>query len=111
MRRATRVILALAALVLLAPPAPSQGYAPCLNATIRGTLNNDFLIGTSGRDIIKGRAGTDIILGLGGADILCGNAGEDELDGGDGSDFLYGGRATDRCSRKDYLVSCERGGA
>ena len=110
MRTRTGICVLIVVLALMPFGTAQAAFKPCLNATIRGTMFDDFLLGTGGRDIIRGYGGDDIILGLGGNDILCGNRGEDSLNGGDGEDLAFGGAATDRCTA-EYKELCERGGA
>ncbi len=64
-------------------------------ATILGTIGDDFLIGTPGNDVMVGRDGHDVMLGLGGKDLMCGGPGNDMLVGGTGRDRLDGDRGHD----------------
>jgi hypothetical protein len=63
--------------------------------TIRGSVENDFLLGYGGEDVIRGGEGGDQIEGGEGNDRLFGQWGEDTLHGGDGEDRMRGGRHDD----------------
>lgn len=66
-----------------------------LEATIRGSHNNDTIDGTELNEQILGNMGDDLIDGNDGDDELHGSYGVDTVFGGNGNDTIYGGTEAD----------------
>lgn len=95
-RRATlALIMALGAIVVIAPPSTAAPMCFGKRATIVGTRGADRLVGTGGKDVIVGLGGDDEILGRGGRDRICGGNGSDNIRGQRGPDLATGGPGED----------------
>ena len=81
MRKATLLLLATIAVMLLLAQAATAVTTTCSTNPCNGTDQPDILTGTNVANDIRGLAGNDIIDA---------RAGDDQLNGGDGADALYG---------------------
>ncbi len=110
------VLLAIAALLCLAPPAsaaPTCGEPPeTVGRTIIGTPCDDVIRAPRSVTTVNGEGGNDTIFGGRGNDSLNGGGGNDRLYGGIGDDQLRGGPDNDRLSGgfgADSLLDGEEG--
>jgi len=99
-RRATQLIVVMAAALLLASGVAIAANVSCKSGSTstkpcKGTPDPDTILGTGGIDFIKSlesndvvdaRAGDDKLYGDEGADALYGKGGNDTIDGGPGND-------------------------
>jgi Ca2+-binding RTX toxin-like protein len=103
--KATRILVVVAALLLLAGGIALAKEIRCKGGPCRGTSRADSIVGSVRRDVIVAKAGNDQVVAGRGSDevrggpgddnILFGEDGNDKLLGGDGIDNLVGGAGRD----------------